>query len=79
MTKKRTETQRDEDVKAETCANQDEEARVKAILEEARQTVKRVAKLELAGERNSRELLNFRLRVAANASVSGSPVSQTDV
>ena len=40
-----------------------EEAEIKAILEQARQNVKHLAKEELEGERITQELLNFRMKV----------------
>lgn len=43
-------------------ADQEAEARVIAILEKARQSVKSLMKAELAGEVISGDLLNFRLR-----------------
>jgi hypothetical protein len=48
-----------------TCKNEDE--RTAEILEQARQNMKRAAVSELAGEKISRELLNFRLRVRNDA------------
>jgi hypothetical protein len=39
-----------------------EEELVRTVLEEARQQVKRIAKLEREGEKINRELLNFRMR-----------------
>jgi len=38
------------------------EEQVRAVLEQARQDVKRIAKQEREGERINRELLNFRMR-----------------